>query len=112
MALFLVTGSYIDPGPLLPPQQVVPMMEQMVFPSMEAVAKLQDQKKILAGGLVTGERALAFMLEAASNIEVSRLLVELPFWGIVKWDVKPLDPIRERVVEERKGIDHLKQMLK
>ena len=79
---------------------------------MEAVAKLQDQKKILAGGLVTGDRAVVLMLEAASNMDVSRLLLELPFWGIVKWDVKPLDPIRERVVEERKGIDHLKQMFK
>ncbi len=112
MALFLVTGSYIDPGPLLPPQQVVLMMEQMVFPSMEAVAKLQDQKKILAGGLVTGERSLAFMIEAASNMEVSLLLVRLPFWGLVKWDVTPLDPIRERAAEEQKNIDHLKQMLK
>jgi muconolactone delta-isomerase len=88
------------------------MMEQMVFPSMEAVAKLQDQKKILAAGLVAGERSLVFMIEAASHTELSFVLVSLPFWGLVKWDVTPLDPIRERAAEEQKGIDHLKQMLK
>src|ERR1700756_3900982 len=110
MALFLVTGEYVEPGPLLPPQQVVQVVENAVFPSFEAIAKLQDQKKILAGGLLTGARAGVFIMEAASSLDVSRMLLELPFWGMVKWDVKPLDPVRERLAEERKSIDHLKQM--
>ena len=112
MALFLVTGEYVETGALLPPQQVVQVVEHMVFPSFEAMAKLEEQKKILAGGLVTGARAGAFIMEAASNSEVSRMLMELPFWGVIKWDVTPLDTFRERLAEERKTIERLKQNIK
>lgn len=112
MAMYLVTGEYVEPGPLLPPPQVVQMVENAILPSFEALAKLAEQKKILAGGLVSGARSGAFIVEAASNVDVSRMLLELPFWGVVKWDVTRLEGFRERAAEERKSIDRLKQMLK
>ena len=109
MPLYLVTGDYVEPGPLLPPQQVVQMVESAVLPSFEAMDALVKQKKILAGGLVSGARSGAFIVEAASNIEVSRILMELPFWGIVKWNVTPLESFSERHTEEKKSIERLKQ---
>jgi len=112
MALFLVIGEYVETGALLPPQQVVQVLEHRIFPSFEGLVKLEEQKKILAGGMVTGARAGAFIMEAASNSEISRMLMELPFWGIVKWDVKPLDTYRERLAEERKIVERLKQSIR
>lgn len=44
MARYLVTGEYVDPGPLLPPEQLVQMVEEMVLPSLEALAKLEERK--------------------------------------------------------------------
>ena len=46
---YLVTGEYVDPGPLLPSQGVVQLVEQLIIPSFEALAKLEDEKKILGG---------------------------------------------------------------
>src|SRR5438270_1570308 len=96
MARYLVTGDYVDPGPMLPPQQLVQMIEKLVLPSFESLAKLEEQKKVLAGGIVAGARAGAFIVDVASNTELNQLLQELPFWGIVKWTATPLQTFRER----------------
>ena len=60
---YLVIGEYVDPGPLLPPQQVVQLVEQLVIPSAEALENLEDEKKVLGGGFVVGARAGAFILD-------------------------------------------------
>jgi hypothetical protein len=112
MALYLVIGDYVEPGPLLPPPQVVQMVESIVLPSFEAMEKLEKEKTIVAGGLVSGARSGAFIVEAASNAAVSRILMELPFWGVVKWKVTPLESFGERLAGERKSIERLKQSLK
>jgi hypothetical protein len=31
MARYLVNGDYVDPGPMLPPQQLVQMIEKLVL---------------------------------------------------------------------------------
>lgn len=112
MALYLVIGEYLDPGALLPPQGVVQVVEQTVLPSFEALAKLQDQKKILAGGIYSGDRKGAFILDAADNDEASRMMMSLPFWGLVKWTLTPLQSFRERASDEAKMIAQLKATLK
>jgi hypothetical protein len=57
--------KYVDPGPLLPPQQLAQMIEQSVLPGFEALEKLKAEKKVLAGGVVVGARTLAFIVDAA-----------------------------------------------
>lgn len=112
MARYLVTGEYVDPGPLLPPEQVVQMVEQLVLPSFEALAKLEEQKKVLGGGIVCGARAAAFIVDVASNTELNQLLQGLPFWGIVKWTSTPLQTFRERSADERKAMEQIKASVK
>jgi hypothetical protein len=112
MALYLVTGEYVDPGPLLPPQQVVQMLEQLVIPSFDALAKLEKDKKILGGGIIAGARAAAFIVNVASNDELNRMIMELPFWGIVNWKATPLLGFKERAVDEKKAADRIKAMSK
>jgi len=108
---YLVTGEYVDPGPLLPPQGVAQLLEQLVIPSAEALAKLEDEKKIVGGGFVAGARSGAFILDVASHDEASRILQDLPFWGVVKWTITPLVGFRERAAEERPRVERLKSML-
>jgi hypothetical protein len=112
MALYLVIGKYVDPGPLLPPPQLVQMVEKLVIPSFEALAKLQEHKKILGGGIVAGGRAGAFIVDVASNSELNRLLQELPFWGIISWKATPLQAFRERAADEQKAMDRIKESMK
>ncbi len=108
---YLVTAEFVDPGPLLPPQQLGQLMEQLVLPSFEALAKLEEQKKVLGGGIYAGGRAGAFILDVASHDEANRLLMSLPFWGVVKWTLTPLQGFRERAVDERQAMERLKAMI-
>ncbi len=112
MARYLVTGEYVDPGPLLPPEQLVQMVEQMVLPSFDALAKLEEQKKVLGGGIVCGARAGAFIVDVASNTELNQLLQGLPMWGLVKFTSTPLQTFRERAADERKAMDQIKASVK
>jgi hypothetical protein len=108
---YLAIAEYTEPGPLLPPQQVAQLVEQLVIPSFEALAKLEDQKKVLGGGVNVGGRAGAFILDVASDDEANRILQSLPFWGVVKWTLTPLQGFRQRAADERTMLQQLKAML-
>jgi hypothetical protein len=54
---YLVTADSIDPGPLLPPDQLVGMMRQALLPSQDALIDLKSEGKIIAGGFQS-ERGL------------------------------------------------------
>lgn len=94
--LYLVTGEKIEVGPPLTPQQV----EKVIIPSLKACAKLEAEKTILAGGVVAGTRVFVAVVEAESNDGVSRILQSLPFWGLLKWDVKPLESFGARAARD------------
>ena len=108
---YLVIGEYVDPGPLLPPQGVAQVVEQLIIPSFEALAKLEDDKKVLGGGIFVGARGGAFILDVASEDEANRILQDLPFWGVVKWALTPLQGFRQRAAGERPRVERLKSML-
>ena len=87
---FLVTidGSDIDVG-TIPPERFAQVMEQMIAPSLEQLAQWEQEGRIYGGGY-TAARGGAFIIDAASSEEVDQLLTSLPYWGLVKIDVKPL----------------------
>jgi hypothetical protein len=108
---YLAIAEYVEPGPLLPPQQVVQMVERLIIPSFEALAKLEDEKKILGGGVNVGARGGAFILEVASEDEANRVLQSLPFWGLIKWTITPLQGFRQRAADQRAMLQQLKVMV-
>jgi muconolactone delta-isomerase len=108
---YLVTEELIDPGPLLPPDQLVKIMRQWVFPSMDALINLKSEGKIIGGGLPVGERALVLIFEAESNEELDTILQRLPLWGLAKWKVTPLENLEGRTSRDRQFIEQLEQSL-
>jgi muconolactone delta-isomerase len=108
---YLVTMDFVDPGPLLPPQQLVGMMRQAVLPGHEALNTLKSEGKIVAGGFSVGERAIAFILESDSPEELDAVLRGIPFWGIVKTKVTLLQDFEDRHEQDRQDIEQLEQML-
>ena len=52
---YLVTLSYIDPGPLLAAQQVSGLIKGESSPTLEALAGLESEGKI-RGGITAGAR--------------------------------------------------------
>ncbi len=96
---YLVSGSG-GPG-FASPEEAVRVLEQLVLPGFDALIRLEADKKILAGGLPVGERAVAFIVEASSHDEVDRLLRGLPLWGVLEWKVTPLESFAGRAEQER-----------
>jgi muconolactone delta-isomerase len=108
---YLVTMDFVDPGPLLPMQQYAGMMRQAVLPGHEALKTLKSEGKILAGGFPVGERAIAFIVESDSPKELDTLLLRIPFWGIVKTKVTPLQDFEDRHEQDRQATEQMEQML-
>ncbi len=87
--IFLVTGENIDARYLLPPDQTLSALEQAVVPSFQMLAQWEQEGR-LKGGVFPGEQAGGFVTEANSLEEIDGLMNRLPFFGLVKWNVRPL----------------------
>ena len=108
---YLVTMDFVDPGPMLPTEQYAQMMRQVVLPGHEALQNLKSEGEILAGGFPVGERAIAFILESDSPEELDAVLMDNPFWGIVKTKVTPLQDFEDRHEQDRQFAEQLEQTL-
>ena len=108
---YLVIGEFIDPGPMASPQQMVPMFENAILPSLDMLAKWEAEKKI-SGGIYVGARAGVFVVEAETNEEVDKLVQSLPFWGLLKWTVSPLNTFAGRAAQDRQGVEKMKASMK
>lgn len=104
---YLVTGSK-GPG-FASPEEGVSILERLVLPSLDGLVRLEKHKKILAGGLPVGDRAFVFIVEAASHEEVDQLLQDIPLWGVLSWQVTPLQTFAARVAYERHAVKKLKK---
>ena len=104
---YLVSGSE-GPG-FASPEEAVEILEEVVLPTFDALMKLEAQKKIAAGGLPVGDRAFIFIVEAASNEELDRLLRSIPAWGVLEWHVTPLQSFAGRAAQERDVVKRFKK---
>lgn len=103
---FLVVGRYTEPGPLLPPEQIVPLVRGRVLPTMETCANWEEKEgRIKAGGVLAGQRVAAFIMEADTGEEIGELLSSLPLWHDLKLEVTPLQSFRSCIERESRVAD-------
>lgn len=110
---YLVQMKLVAPGRPTTPEEGAAFIEQYIFPTLELCKKLQDEKKILAGGAVSGTIGLVLIVEGESAREVDALITGLPIWPRTETDVTPLTtfegraeilrPIRERLNAQTRG---------
>ncbi len=93
------------------PQDAVAFIEQFIFPTLEICKRLEDEKKILAGGPVGGAIALAFVIKAESIQELDELIESLPIWPRMETTVTPLTSFEGRMVAVRPRLEHLRAKL-
>lgn len=91
------------------PAEAMAVLEKGILPGFDYLMKLQAEKKILGGGLPVGDRAFAFIIEAASNDEADQLVRGIPFWGVLQWKVIPLESFAGRADTERAMLKKLKE---
>jgi muconolactone delta-isomerase len=86
---YLVIGEATGAAPNIPPQQVAQLLDTVVVPSLEMLAKSERGGRI-HGGSFAGRRGGSMIIDAASNEELADLLMTLPFWGLQDWKITPL----------------------
>ena len=89
-------------------EEGISFIEQYVFPSLEICKKLQDEKKIVAGGPVSGAIALAMIIRADSIQELDELIGSLPIWPRMETTVIPLTSFDGRMAALRPRLEHLR----
>lgn len=77
-------------------QEGAAFIEQYIYPTLGLGQKLQEEKKILAGGPVSGTVALALIVSADSAQELDDLVTGLPVWPLMESEVTPLSTFEAR----------------
>ncbi len=88
---YLVEAENIDG--LIQMKDVPDYVKNLVLPSYELLIKLEEEGKI-RGGLIAGQRAGVFVMEADSNEDLGKKLRSIPFWGMVKWKTTALQSFK------------------
>jgi Muconolactone delta-isomerase len=79
------------------PEAEITLVENYIFPSIEMCRKLREEKKILAGGPISGTIGIAMIVEVASALELDGVLENLPVWPLMETSVIPLTTFEERI---------------
>ena len=90
------------------PQEGATFIEGYVFPTLEMCKKLEEEKKILAGGLMSGTIGIALILKAESAQELDGLVSSLPVWPLMETTVTPLTTFDGRIAALRPRLERLK----
>jgi hypothetical protein len=88
---YLVEAENIDG--LIQMKDVPDYVNSIVIPSYDLLIKLEEEGKI-KGGLIAGQRAGVFVIDADSNEDLGKKLRSIPFWGMVKWKTTPLQSFK------------------
>ena len=105
---YLVMMEFVEPGPLFASQQLGQMVADTILPSFDLLAELETQGKVVAGGVLAGTRTASFVVEAANHDELDQLLEGIPFWGIMKTTVAPLQAFARRAANDRALMERIK----
>jgi muconolactone delta-isomerase len=105
---FLVQMKLVPQSRPTTTEEGAAFIEQFIFPTLEQCKKLLDQKKILAGGPMSGAIALVFIVNAESARELDDLLTSLPVWSRMETDVTPLTTFEGRAETLRPRLEVLK----
>ena len=96
---YLVSGSS-GPG-FGSPEEAKQLLENVVHPSFERLVALEAEGKISGSGLPVGDRAIVFVLDAASHSEADSIIQNLPIWPLLEWEVVALQGVAERLAQEK-----------
>ncbi len=107
---YLVVGSG-GPG-FASATEALAILSNIVLPTFTQLIELEKKKKILAGGLPVGDRAFVFIAEAESNDDLDKTLRQLPMWGVLDWEVTPLQTFNGRAKQEQQAVKEMKNAIK
>ena len=87
------------------PDESIAFINQYVFPTLDVCEKLLEEKKIIAGGPLSGAIALALVAKAESIQELDHILESLPLWPMMQTTVIPLTTFAGRRDAARRRLE-------
>lgn len=89
-------------------QEGIVFIEQFILPTLELCKKLEAEKKIIAGGPLSGAIALSLIVGTESAQELDDLITALPVWPRMETTVTPLTTFDGRMQAARARLEQLK----
>jgi muconolactone delta-isomerase len=86
----------------------ITFIERFILPTLERCKTLLDEKKIVAGGPMSGAVALVMIVNAESEGELDDVITRLPIWPRMETDVTPLSTFEGRALALRHRLEQLK----
>ena len=90
------------------PQEGAVFIEQFILPTLELCKKLEAEKKIVAGGPLSGAIALSLIVSAESEQELDKVISSLQVWPLMETTVTPLSTFDVRMQMVRTRLQQLK----
>ncbi len=106
---FLVTMEHIDTGEAPPPREMGAFIENVVLPSVKMLGEWEKAGKA-KGGILTGRRGAAFIIDVDSHEQLSDMLRSVPIWGVSDIDIVPLESNDHRYKVDGEMAKQLKSM--
>ena len=94
------------------PEDGATFLEGYIFPSLEMCKRLEEEKRIVAGGPMIGTIGIALILQAETGQQLDELIASLPVWPLMETTVTPLTTFEGRVATLRPRLERLRAKLK
>ena len=94
------------------PEETIAFIKQYVLPTLDVCDKLLEEKKIVAGGPVSGAIALSLIVSVESVQELDDLITSLPVWPRMETTVTPLSTFDVRIQTVRSRLEQLRGQVK
>jgi muconolactone delta-isomerase len=89
-------------------QEGIVFIEQFILPTLDMCKRLQAEKKIVAGGPLSGAIALSLIVSVESVQELDELITSLPVWPRMETTVTPLSTFDVRIQSVRSRLEQLR----
>lgn len=90
------------------PQDAVHLTERFVLPTLEGIAALRNDGRIIAGGPVAGAMSFSFVVRSGSPRQVEETVMSLPLWSRSETTIVPLGDVNERAALVRQRLEKIK----
>ncbi len=89
-------------------QEGAGFIEHYIVPTLEMCKKMQEERKILAGGPMSGTIGIAVIVESGSAAELDERVASLPVWPLMETTVTPLTTFDGRIATVLPKLERLR----
>ena len=95
---YLVQMKIVPQGRPMSAEEGAVFFGEFIRPTLGLCKRLEEEKKILAGGPISGAIGLALIVKAASAKELDDLVTSLPVWPRMETEITPLTTFEDRAL--------------